>query len=123
MKLIRFIVIACFINSVFLSGAHADGNRLLKECQVAERFMDTKEMSDPFDAGMCWGLIQGVKNTLIMLENNIHPDFKICPPTRDISNGQITRIVLRYLKNNPASLHEPESKLIIQAILEAYPCK
>ena len=48
--------------------------------------------------------------------------IKACFPEKGIDNGQATRVVVKYLKNNPALLHEDEVLLIILAFLEAYPC-
>jgi hypothetical protein len=49
--------------------------------------------------------------------------FKICTPKGGLSNEQSVRIVLAYLSKNPLRLNEYKGYLIMDAFLEAYPCK
>ena len=106
-----------FLVFYFISqNVYADGNELLKQCLAVEK----ENINESFNIGMCLGLGQGVRNTMQLLPNN---EFKACFPKNGISNGQATRIIVSYLKKNPAKLHENEIALIIMAYIDAYPCK
>jgi hypothetical protein len=101
--------------------SYADGNILLEQCLSAEKGFDTNETQDPLNIGMCLGLVQGGRNAMdIMSENS---KFKACFPKGGIRNDQGVRIVLSYLKSNPAFLHEDEVALTMLAFIDAYPCK
>lgn len=104
--------------------ARADGNKFLQECQESERFLDSKEVRNEFAIGHCIGLIEGIKHTLMLVDD---PQVKVCWPRSDrrigITNGQAVRVVLSFLRNNTARLHESEVVLVILAFKDAYPCK
>lgn len=103
------------------STCYADGNELLAQCMAAERFLDTEEFNDQVGIATCFGLLQGVRNTMHFMGNE--GPVKACLPENGIDNRQATRIVTSYLKRNPASLHKNEVILTMQAFIEAYPCK
>jgi hypothetical protein len=106
--------------------AKADGNRLLDSCQSLERAVDNSSASDAdqlIKANFCLGLIQGVRNTMQILDGALEPQMRTCWPAEGISNGQATRIVLKFLRENPASLHRDETSLTISAFMSAYRCK
>jgi len=107
---------------ILSSTSYADGNKLLEQCLVAERYYDNKEVPYDFmDLGVCMGFVQGVRNTIQAMSSN--SSIKVCIPKGGITNEQATRIVTSYLKKNPASLHEHEVLLTIKAFTDAYPCK
>lgn len=114
------ITISAVLALLISPSVHADGNTLLEQCLVTERYLDTKEMSNPFNVGMCIGIIQGVRYTMQIKNDGA---IKICLPEQIITNGQAVRIVTSYLKRNPASLHINEVALIMSAFIEAFPCK
>lgn len=105
--------------------ASADGNKLLQECQEAERYLDSKEIQNELAIGKCLGLLEGVRQTLMILED--HPEINICWPKAEgrvgIKNGQAVRVVLNYLRRNPAQLNHNQVALAILAFGDAYPCK
>lgn len=96
----------------------SDGNTLLEECAVVEKGMDTGEVVDQLHFGHCTGLVQGVSATMDTFVRG-----KVCFPESGFTAGQGTRIVLAYLRKNPAQLHENGIALIMKAFFEAYPCK
>lgn len=121
MKVFRNCIMAIVALMIFSSSIYADGNKLLEQCIAAERFLDTREIQNEFGIGMCLGLVQGVRNTMQILGND--SSIKACLPENGIDNGQATRVVVSYLKKNPASLHENEVFLTMLAFIDAYPCK
>lgn len=123
MKIIKTVLLTLIFILIFQSSCQADGNVLLQECLAAEKYIDTEKMTKPFSVGMCWGLIQGVRNTMQLLGEDVPLSIRACLPERGIDNGQATRVVVAYLKKNPALLHKNEVVLTMLAFLDAYPCK
>ena len=103
--------------------AFADGNKLLEECAQAERFIESKQGDNVYAIGRCLGMVQGVRNTLILLNSVIEPKFRTCWPPDGITNGQAIRIVAKYLRDHPATLHLDEEVLLMFAFRTAYACK
>ncbi|WP_418512175.1 Rap1a/Tai family immunity protein [Corallibacter sp.] len=100
----------------------ADGNKLLDQCQVAMHIMNGQSEYDRIDAmkfGLCVGFASGVKSTLMVLPSSV----EICWPKEGITNGQATRILYKYLKDNPQKLHENETLLAMLSMSEAFACK
>jgi hypothetical protein len=106
--------------------ALADGNALIKECAAAVKSMDdaaAKPAVGNWQLGHCSGIIEGVMRTMVILNNNLTADFKVCFPEGGITNGQALRIVDKYLHDNPAKLNEDATFLTMLAFYHAYPCK
>lgn len=102
-----------------------DGNTLLNDCQATIRLLDTKEASpnETIGIGQCFGMVEAVKSTLIIYDEQIPKKFRGCIPNGGINNGQSVRIVNKYLHDNPAKLNQDATVLIILAYKDAYPCK
>jgi hypothetical protein len=48
----------------------------------------------------------------------------IClPKEKPQTVGQLARIVVKYLEDNPKQLHEPAASLATVALSKAFPCK
>ena len=121
MKVFRKYIASIVGLMLFSSLIYADGNQLLEFCIATEKYFDTREIQDELGMGMCLGLVQGVRNTMQLMGND--GSVKICLPGNGIKNDQATRIVVSYLRKNPASLHENEVVLTMRAFINAYPCK
>jgi hypothetical protein len=48
--------------------------------------------------------------------------MRSCPPT-ETTNGQVVRLVTKYMEDHPERLHEPHQAVILLALRETYPCK
>ena len=114
------LVVGLLLNS---SASYADGNKLLQECSGVETFMDGKMTDDVFGAGFCLGLIGGIQQTVKIVRETRSSDAEIntCIPAK-VNNGQAVRVVLAYLRANPATLHIDEVVLTLLALQEAFPC-
>ena len=44
-------------------------------------------------------------------------------PTKEVITGQIKKIVVKYLNDNPENLHNTASSLVQVALFEAFPCE
>lgn len=106
-----------------------DGHALLRECgaaleKAAERAArpDEPDVEDAgFDIGQCLGLVSGVWHTHMLMVDEFGGDVAFCP-SREISTGQMARIVNAYLEENPDELSNWDTVLIMRAFMASYPC-
>lgn len=89
---------------------------LLEQCQEWKKYY-AHGSSDPnvaYKAGECIAYIQGIADSLYIQK-------QYCP-ARSIST-QRTRVVIEYLEKHRSLLVEDKMQAVIQALIEAYPCK
>lgn len=105
----------------------ADGNLLLQQCKDALTVLDGGVGKSAFGGGVCLGKIDGALDGIEMsrgyysgLSGKTLPPF-ICRP-ETVTKEQQLRIVVKYLKENPEKLHEPEVSSIALAMAFAFPC-
>jgi Rap1a immunity proteins len=97
---------------VAASNANADNtfsaNRLLPACRnVASRQMG----ANTFMTGYCMGLIEGL--TMV---------WRSCMPG-EVTMGQTAAVIVHWLDQHPERWHEDFTKLAMQAMHDAWPCK
>ncbi|WP_139340889.1 Rap1a/Tai family immunity protein [Pseudomonas sp. KK4] len=105
------------------SSVMADGNELLENCQASIRSMDHTSNNDPYGNGQCFGVTEGVLNTMVALNPKLPKESRICLPDDGIKGGQAVRVVYKYLQDNPSLLHLEGTTLISFAFRRAYPCE
>jgi hypothetical protein len=111
------------------SSALADGNKLLKQCKAAERYMNEgqfKKDEDQIKVVFCMGIVEGVGSTMALLssrEDALDHKYRVCFPESGITNRQAVRVVVNFLVNHPKDLHKNEVALLMAAFWDAYPCK
>jgi hypothetical protein len=118
----RLILIA-FLLLAYPSFSYADGNEFLANCKVTLEMIDDKQTSgSAFSAGSCMGTIQGMRymNSLYEPELSKEEAF-FCIPEK-AQAGQLIRVVVKYLQENPSKLHQHEALLITFAFSEVYSC-
>ncbi len=62
--------------------------------------------------GVCMGMVRGIFF--------MHPD--VCAPL-EVTNGQILRVVVRYIDMRPERQHESFAKIVAEALGAAWPCR
>ena len=79
------------------------------------------------NTGYCGGYIDGVTDVEAMWKAvdkkagiNAHDHY--CMP-EEVTNGQVLKILKKWLDNNPEKLHWRADSIIHAALLEAFPCK
>jgi hypothetical protein len=107
----------------------ADGSSLLTKCSLAVRILDGEKLSstDAVEGGFCTGYISGSHDTDYMVQMlEEHEKITLmkhsCPPS-NASTGQVVRIVVKYLRDNPERLRMPASVLVTDAVRSSFPCK
>jgi len=97
-----------------------DGNKLLTDCGAAVTFMDGERLLDTVGASHCLGFIQGLNQMNDFYGLKGAPMF-FCRP-REVTAGQATRIVVKYLRDHPEELHKEDFVLVVAALSAAFPC-
>ena len=127
-KLIKGLAFSMLLNSELAMAT--DGKKLLAACQTVINYIDSGETSldhsSGVDIGLCLGMAEGVRNTMIIYSLSDLPQdsyYRVCLPEGGIKNGQAARIISSYLMKNPAKLHIDASGLAMFAFIDAYPCK
>ncbi len=120
----RPILAAALAAAIALSAPPAasamTGNQLLDAC--------TKGQAPSNEAVLahvaCGAYIAGV----VDLDPVINPYMRVqglpgfCLP-QDVTNNQLTNLVIQRLRNAPADNHMPGGILVVQAMVDAFPCK
>lgn len=104
------------------AGPAWDGNELLGQCQQLIKLMDGEKGSNLLDVGICGGFVEGVASTVSFYGEDLKKEDKFCTPG-NVTNSQLVRIVVKYLKENPKLLNKGRTGLVWSALMDAYPCK
>ena len=121
MLLFFFAVLSCHCFAVV-----GDGNTLMSLCQNADRTAQTQEPSEPASVLQCQAYIEGVFTGYSMVSKALNLKQvgieNVCVPD-EVTLGQITKVVVKYLKDHPEKLHLGAGQLTMTAIKDAFPCK
>lgn len=120
-----------------------DGNDMLKDCKAWVRLMDTPNSLEPntpdglqaaargddVNGAHCLGYVQGVIDDHFiwqMYETSssaaLDPTKHFCLPD-GVTPNQTVRVILKWLEDHPARLHERAVELALAALRENFPCK
>ena len=102
-----------------------DGNEVLKQCSALVRTVDSgnSESDDLIGTAYCAGLMMGITSTMTVWNTTREKAGMIkiwCPP--DITSPQMARVVIKYMNEHPAELHQTGAYLVMSALQDAYPC-
>lgn len=123
--MLPFMLLAC----CWAGNAMANGTTLLQQCQDALTVVDGGAGKSAFAGGVCLGKIEGTLDGLEMARGYYSSAVGktlsplICWPKEPVSKEQQLRIVVKYLKDHPETLHDPEASSITLAMAFAFPCK
>jgi hypothetical protein len=100
------------------TGTAGDGNELLENCTDALRHVENEYRFTGTDCvfhyGWCVGYMRGwVDGTM--------GGATLCVPQK-VTALQLVRIIVKYLRDHPQTLHHSRDTLITTALQEAYPC-
>jgi hypothetical protein len=101
------------------AGVADSGNGFLSECQYSG-----SETS--YTAGLCQGYVRGVSDAvdaLFRLTASTQPDAipLFCIP-KDSTNHQILDVAITFVKGHPEKRHAPTKFLVLDSLVEAFPC-
>jgi hypothetical protein len=96
-----------------------DGNSLLRQCRFAMDSNEAQTAEERMGGAYCLGMVRGIyalNDYYLALDR-----AALCPP-RDVSLTRLVEVVVSYLSDNPAQLHEPDTALAVLAMQSAFPC-
>ena len=102
------------------------GNAFLQDCSVVDKPVNDLKSSQLLSANVCLsyvkGLLDGVLLQIYLSRTPGHVElFPYCV-SGDITNAQVVRILLKYIRANPATAHLSTAALFGSAMKEAFPC-
>lgn len=108
----------------------SDGNALLHNCSLVTKMADGDPVTsvvDNLNAGVCMGLVRGIMDTMTLWQSLDHGGpvdntaIHGCIPD-SIKTIQGARIVVKYLNDHPEKLQVPDTRLVLMAMVDAFPC-
>jgi hypothetical protein len=122
-KIVLFIAaLSLFVSSPLLAAqmqTFKSGNKLLSECSPL--FSQNKSKIELLAEASCFSYIKGVFDLHQTLVARGKIEAQICKPL-DVDLGQIGRVIIKYIEDNPDKVNITASSLILPALSEAYPC-
>jgi hypothetical protein len=104
-----------------------DGNQLLEFCAPAVQFMDNGSFSSATQltqTSWCTGYVTGLMQGLDMARKlSDKQGQNIYPCLAGIASEQATRVIVKYLRENPEKLQQRAVTLSLVALQRAFPCK
>lgn len=118
----KFLVAALL--SLTSQAVLADGESLLKKCLLVSDKKPIEQTSNAeiFMMGQCLGMVEGVANTIVVLNSELPESGRLCIPDA-FTNKEGARTVVAYLKSHPGEWSEPDTGLVMVALASEYGCK
>lgn len=106
------VLIAATVSEAFAEADIHSANAVVSGCRLYDGPTTSHNPRfDPFGQGYCIGLLEGLDYEGVQ-----------CRP-REITLGQLVRVVLTYIDSRPERMHEDFRVLAIEAMKTAWPCK
>jgi len=123
----RYLLALIFVMLGFSQNAAAspDGASLLRACNASNKQEDGIEVSDEEAAYALWcsGYVAGYLDGFQISSSTKGAGEKLCLPNAGITNDQAIRVITRWLKDHPETLHQSGRVEILRALASAFPCK
>ena len=119
-QIIQVSVVTLFVLSMSVYVEAMTGNKLMENC---EKYDVEVSQQDYTETGYCAGYITGTIYGMGYFISFLDYENRFCMPTKNLQHGQMVKVVIKYLKDNPQRLHENYTHLIFSAVSEAFPCK
>lgn len=107
-------VLVLFSTTCHASSGFYTGNDLTKLCNTLET-----EQHYFANNAQCHGYVAGVVDVVVQLDAY---DDALCIPSA-VTVGQVTKVVKKFMADNPAELHWLGFKIVSYAMLDAFPCE
>jgi hypothetical protein len=93
------------------------GNSWLPHCKNA---LVNNKGDDAPQQWECLGMVMALRYAMHFTTNNYGPYCSHVPSS--VTNGQLIRVVVKYLEDHPKDLNNNFTHLMMKAIAEAWPC-
>lgn len=108
----RAILVIGMLLAFDAQAAFISGNELMRQCAEFEKRRGT------FEDGLCGGFVTGVAD---VAANSLVRGYRVCFP-KQVVTGQLTLVVIKYLREHPEDLHYGADSLVLTALEGAFPC-
>lgn len=123
-KALLAFAVAAATNASLAQGP--DGSFYLEACGAAIRQADGKQISDNEVVGatFCASYIAGFLDatSLGRAQTGCASNRAICLPDRGITNDQVARLLVKFLREHPEQLHESGRMSLYIALAKVFPC-
>ena len=102
-----------------------EGAHFLRSCGAAVKEQDGLKVSDQeaIESLWCIGYVSGFLDSMSITQSSAGGRKVICLPQQGITNEQAIRIFVKYLRDNPQTLHETGRMSLFIALGKAFPCR
>jgi hypothetical protein len=129
MRVCVAMAVALMLVGASVPASALTSGQLLAQCEQLEPWqIQGKEVRiRSIDAGVCWGYLRAYFDLAYLVlsdpsePNAPHRPLLACPPS-GVSFVQFARMFLQKARNNPARLHEDAMFMIINMLIENFPC-
>ena len=117
----RLFIITCLVTLIEVAGWAQSGNpfgtgKWLHDCWTEEKRLETGDIkADVYNAGIYVGFVTGLSLLFRNASKSSVPD--------DVTNDQISVVVVNYLEKHPEEWHLPAYEIVIRAMQAAWPYK
>jgi hypothetical protein len=103
------------------------GNAFVRVCSALDKNSDEQTRMDYVHTAACIGYLTGIIDGVSEEAAYSHAMTERVPPSPfcmpdDAENGQLIRIVLKYIGDHPEEAHKRTAFLISLALKQAFPC-
>jgi hypothetical protein len=115
-----------------LGSSAIDGNDMLKNCKAYVRMLDTPtnlqavSHDDEVYGAHCVSYVAGVVDDHFSCQINdtspFDPTKHFCLPD-GVTPNQTVRVIVKWLEDHPARLHERAIGLVLNSLSDSFPCR
>lgn len=124
-----WLVVVLFACGVFASAQTTkeypddSGNAFLGLCSTLEKGETTAAITDHELECVFYikGFVSGVEVEYAGIMEQTTAPIPFCRP-ENTENGQLVKIVLKYIRQNPKDAHQPTKFVAMRALQKAFPC-
>ena len=134
-RLLKEIFVIVLLGSVLALGAAttqsvpADrtGTAFLRKCNPVVREADGEDVSaeEAVQGLLCMSYLSGFLDGHELAASTFESQYKrvVCPPKGGVVGEQAARIVVKYLREHPETLHATDRVSVFIAFSRAFPCE
>jgi hypothetical protein len=104
------LIFCCLLGASPVAAQGLTGNELFADCTESSR-------SPKY--WLCSGYVRGIAEAR---QGSTAGTWRYCPP-EGATQEQLMDVVVKYLRESPASRHKPAVLLVSLALIDAWPCK
>lgn len=119
---IGLVLATCLASAALAQGQ--DGSFYLQVCGAAVKQSDGGKLTQEEGLGAiyCGSYIGGFLDAMSLTTTLNKGNRIVCVPEQGITNDQAARILVKYLRENPKTLHESGRMSLYIALQKAFPC-